>query len=124
MGRVGRSQSLRTIAAALDGGITHFDLARLYGYGEAEALVGEALAGQRDRVVIASKFGLSATRAAGALRALKPIAQRLAASFCASGFSARSAPAARGATRPNLLAMTTLSRTPARASPTSASASP
>jgi len=80
MGRVGRDQSLRAIAAALDGGITHFDVARLYGYGEAEALVGEALAGCRDRVVIASKFGLTATRAAGALRALKPIAQRLAAS--------------------------------------------
>jgi aryl-alcohol dehydrogenase-like predicted oxidoreductase len=80
MGRVGRGQSLRAIAAALDGGITHFDVARLYGYGEAEALVGEALAGQRDKVVIASKFGLTATRAAGALRVLKPLAQKLAAS--------------------------------------------
>src|ERR1700749_4540466 len=80
MGRVGRTQSLRVIAAALDGGITHFDVARLYGYGEAEALVGEALAGKRDKVVIASKFGLTAPRAAGALRALKPIAQKLAAS--------------------------------------------
>jgi aryl-alcohol dehydrogenase-like predicted oxidoreductase len=80
MGRVGRGQSLRAIAAALDGGITHFDVARLYGYGEAEALVGEALAGRRDKVVIASKFGLTATRAAGALRALKPLAQKLAAS--------------------------------------------
>jgi D-threo-aldose 1-dehydrogenase len=80
MGRVGRSQSLRAIAAALDGGITHFDVARLYGYGEAEALVGEALAGKRDRVVIASKFGLAAPRAAGALRVLKPIAQKLVAS--------------------------------------------
>ena len=80
MGRVSRTQSLRAIAAALDGGVTHFDVARLYGYGEAEALVGEALAGVRDRVVIASKFGLTATRAAGALRALKPIAQKLAAS--------------------------------------------
>jgi aryl-alcohol dehydrogenase-like predicted oxidoreductase len=79
MGRVGRGQSLRAIAAALDGGITHFDVARLYGYGEAEALVGEALKGRRDRVVIASKFGLSAPRAAGALKALKPIAQHLAA---------------------------------------------
>jgi aryl-alcohol dehydrogenase-like predicted oxidoreductase len=80
MGRVGRSQSLRAFAAALDGGITHFDVARLYGYGEAEALAGEALRGQRDKVVIASKFGLTATRAAGALRALKPLAQKFAAS--------------------------------------------
>jgi aryl-alcohol dehydrogenase-like predicted oxidoreductase len=81
MGRVGRSQSLRAIATALDGGITHFDVARLYGYGEAESLVGEALRARRDQVVIASKFGLTATRAAGALRALKPIAQKLVASM-------------------------------------------
>jgi aryl-alcohol dehydrogenase-like predicted oxidoreductase len=79
MGRVGRDRSLRAIAAALDGGITHFDVARLYGYGEAEALVGEALLDQRDKVVIASKFGLIAPRAAGVLRSLKPIAQKLAA---------------------------------------------
>jgi D-threo-aldose 1-dehydrogenase len=81
MGRIGRAQSLRAIAAALDGGITHFDVARLYGYGEAESLVGEALKGHREKVVIASKFGLSAPRAAGALRALKPIAQKLAATL-------------------------------------------
>jgi aryl-alcohol dehydrogenase-like predicted oxidoreductase len=80
MGRVGRAQSLRAIAAALDGGISHFDVARLYGYGEAEALVGEALQGRRDKVVIASKFGLDAPRAAGALRMLKPMAQTLVAS--------------------------------------------
>jgi len=80
MGRVGRGQSLRAIAAALDGGITHFDVAPLYGYGEAEAVVGTALKDQRDKIVVASKFGLAATRAAGALRALKPLAQKLAAS--------------------------------------------
>jgi aryl-alcohol dehydrogenase-like predicted oxidoreductase len=79
MGRVGRTASLRATELALDAGITHFDVARLYGYGEAEALLGEALKGRRESVVIASKFGLQATRAAGALRALKPIAQQLAA---------------------------------------------
>ena len=53
---------------------------RSYGYGEAEALLGEALAGKRDRVVIASKFGLArAARGRGAARALKPLAQRLVA---------------------------------------------
>jgi len=52
MGRVGRGQSLRAIAAALDGGITRFDVAPLYGYGEAEVL-GEALADKRDLVVLA-----------------------------------------------------------------------
>ena len=81
MGRVGRVQSLRAIEIALDAGITHFDVARSYGYGEAEALVGEALRGKRDKVVIASKFGLDPPRSAGALRALKPIAQQLAATI-------------------------------------------
>jgi aryl-alcohol dehydrogenase-like predicted oxidoreductase len=81
MGRVGRAPSLHAIATALDSGITHFDVARSYGYGEAEALVGEALRGKRDKVVIASKFGLNPTRSASALRALKPIAQQLAASI-------------------------------------------
>lgn len=79
MGRVGRAPSLRAIAAALDAGVTHFDIARSYGYGEAEALVGEALRGRRDKVVIASKFGLNPPRSASALRVLKPIAQQLAA---------------------------------------------
>jgi aryl-alcohol dehydrogenase-like predicted oxidoreductase len=78
MGRVGRDQSLRAVAAALDGGITHFDVARSYGYGEAEALLGEALSGKRDQVLIAGKFGLNAPRAAGALRTLRPLAQKLA----------------------------------------------
>jgi aryl-alcohol dehydrogenase-like predicted oxidoreductase len=79
MGRVGRAESLRAIAAALDAGITHFDVARLYGYGEAEVLIGEALRGRRDRVVIASKFGLVPTRTAVALRGLKPLAQKIVA---------------------------------------------
>jgi aryl-alcohol dehydrogenase-like predicted oxidoreductase len=81
MGRVGRAESLRAIAAARGAGISHFDVARLYGYGEAETLLGEALRGQRDQVVIASKFGLSAPARAAALRSLKPIAQRLAAAI-------------------------------------------
>jgi aryl-alcohol dehydrogenase-like predicted oxidoreductase len=79
MSRVGRDPSRRAIAAALDAGITHFDVARLYGYGEAEALLGETLRGRRDRVVITSKFGLAPPRQALTLRRLKPLAQQLAA---------------------------------------------
>jgi aryl-alcohol dehydrogenase-like predicted oxidoreductase len=81
MGRVGKDQSLRAIAAALDSGITHFDVAPLYGYGDAEELLGQALNGHRDHVVVASKFGLDPPRSAGALRALKPLAQKLAATI-------------------------------------------
>ena len=82
IGRVSRRESERAIAAALDHGITHFDVAPAYGYGEAETVLGAALKGRRDRVVIASKFGLAAPRASGgAARRVKPVAQGLVAAM-------------------------------------------
>ncbi|MFX6040902.1 aldo/keto reductase, partial [Acinetobacter baumannii] len=50
LGRVGRKDSLRALAIAYDNGIRHFDVARSYGFGEAEALLGEFLAGKRQHV--------------------------------------------------------------------------
>ncbi len=54
-------QSIATIHAALDRGITMIDTAPAYGFGRSEEIVGEALAqgGRRDRVLIATKFGLN-----------------------------------------------------------------
>ncbi|MDO5663621.1 MAG: aldo/keto reductase, partial [Brachybacterium sp.] len=47
------------IDAAIDVGVTFFDTADMYGAeaGASETLMGEALAGRRDRVVLATKFG-------------------------------------------------------------------
>lgn len=47
------------IHAAIDAGITLFDTADLYGYefGKSEAMMGSALAGRRDEIVLATKFG-------------------------------------------------------------------
>lgn len=45
------------VAAARDAGVTLFDTADLYGGGASEAILGEALEGARDEVVIATKFG-------------------------------------------------------------------
>jgi aryl-alcohol dehydrogenase-like predicted oxidoreductase len=56
MGRVGRRDSLRAMGAAWDLGVNVFDVARSYGYGEAEGLLGEFLRGRRDDAVIATKF--------------------------------------------------------------------
>jgi aryl-alcohol dehydrogenase-like predicted oxidoreductase len=42
---------------AIDQGITHFDSSDMYGWGHNEKLLGRALKGRRDRVVLASKFG-------------------------------------------------------------------
>ncbi len=49
----------RVLHAALDHGITLLDTAEMYGYshGRSETMMGVALAGRRDRVVLASKFG-------------------------------------------------------------------
>jgi aryl-alcohol dehydrogenase-like predicted oxidoreductase len=50
-------QMIALIRSAVDQGVTFFDTAEVYGPFTNEALVGEALAPVRDRVVIATKFG-------------------------------------------------------------------
>lgn len=50
--------SIRVIHRALDRGVTHLDTAELYGPFTNEELVGRAIAGRRDTVVLATKFGL------------------------------------------------------------------
>ncbi|HVZ08958.1 aldo/keto reductase [Rhodopila sp.] len=45
------------IRYAIDQGVDHFDSSDMYGWGHNEALLGRALKGRRDRVVLASKFG-------------------------------------------------------------------
>jgi aryl-alcohol dehydrogenase-like predicted oxidoreductase len=49
--------AVRTIHRALELGVTFFDTAEMYGPYTNEVLVGRALAGRRDEVVIATKFG-------------------------------------------------------------------
>jgi aryl-alcohol dehydrogenase-like predicted oxidoreductase len=57
-GRIGPEQSKLVVQAALDEGITFFDTADIYGnLGGSEQILGEALEGRRDQVVIATKFG-------------------------------------------------------------------
>ena len=73
MGRVGRQQSLRAMSQAYDAGITLFDTARSYGYGESEAVVGEFLRGRRDRVILSTKFGIVPVRQPGWKRSLMPV---------------------------------------------------
>lgn len=51
-------ESIKTIHTAIDLGITFFDTADMYGLGENEKLLGEALKGKRDQIVLATKFGI------------------------------------------------------------------
>jgi len=48
---------IAVIQHALDQGINFLDSADMYGWGHNETLVGKALKGRRDTVVLASKFG-------------------------------------------------------------------
>jgi aryl-alcohol dehydrogenase-like predicted oxidoreductase len=51
------AESLATIRRALDLGVTFLDTADMYGVGRNEELVGRAIAGRREEVVLATKFG-------------------------------------------------------------------
>src|SRR5262245_64460888 len=51
------AQSEALIQHAIDTGINHLDSSDMYGWGHNEEVVGRALKGRRDRVVLATKFG-------------------------------------------------------------------
>lgn len=70
-----RSKAIRILETAFDSGITHFDVARLYGYGQAEGILGEFLKSKRDKVTVATKFGLEASGAVAKSRKLVNIAR-------------------------------------------------
>jgi aryl-alcohol dehydrogenase-like predicted oxidoreductase len=59
-------ESVRTIHRALDLGVTHIDTAEIYGPFHSEEVVGQAIKGRRDEVVVATKFGLFAHANGGA----------------------------------------------------------
>jgi len=79
MGRVGRKDSLASLGAAYDAGIRFFDVARSYGYGEAEILLGEFLRGRRSSVLISAKFGIlpASSGVPSVARRLKPVVRGL-----------------------------------------------
>jgi aryl-alcohol dehydrogenase-like predicted oxidoreductase len=53
------AEAISTIHQAIDLGVTFLDTADAYGSGHNETLIGKAIADRRDKVIIATKFGLS-----------------------------------------------------------------
>ena len=51
-------KSVRSIQASLDAGVNFIDTAPAYGLGLSELIVGEAIGGRRDKVIVATKCGL------------------------------------------------------------------
>jgi aryl-alcohol dehydrogenase-like predicted oxidoreductase len=56
-GKIDDRESIHAIHAGLDMGVNFFDTAANYGAGHSERVLAKALAGRRDQVVIATKFG-------------------------------------------------------------------
>src|SRR6202022_2392372 len=51
------AESVKTLRRALDLGVTFFDTGDIYGNGRSERLVGQAIDGRRNEIVVATKFG-------------------------------------------------------------------
>lgn len=56
--RIDEAETARVAHAALDAGINFFDTADIYGKTQSEQFLGRVLAGRRDEVVLATKFGM------------------------------------------------------------------
>lgn len=56
-GEVDDRESLRALRRAIELGISFFDTADNYGCGRSERLLGQAIAGRREQVIVATKFG-------------------------------------------------------------------
>jgi diketogulonate reductase-like aldo/keto reductase len=72
-----RKVSIDALRAGLDAGLTHVDTAEMYGSGEVEELVGEAIQGRRDQVFLVSKVWPHNASYAGTLAACQRSLRRL-----------------------------------------------
>lgn len=61
----GEKERQQVLHTAFEAGITHFDTAPYYGYGEAERILGRFIKERRDKVTITTKFGIQPPRVAG-----------------------------------------------------------
>lgn len=57
-GATDEAESISTIHEAIDRGVTLLDTANVYGLGRNEELVGRAIAGRRNEIILATKFGI------------------------------------------------------------------
>lgn len=78
MGKVSRQEGLRAMHLSLDQGIQHFDIARSYGFGRAESVLGEFMRGRRGQVSVTTKFGVVPPHLSWKTRTLMPVARFVA----------------------------------------------
>ena len=74
---VGGKKALHLLGTAFDAGVRHFDVARYYGYGESEGMLGTFVKSRRAQVTITTKFGIEPPRRTNALRFAMQAGRRL-----------------------------------------------
>lgn len=79
-GRVSKRESLRAMSEAYARGVTTFDVARSYGYGEAESILGSFLRDKRDAQII-TKAGIRSPKPSRVFSFAKSVARRVFAVF-------------------------------------------
>ena len=75
--RAERSEAIEALRRGIDLGMTHLDTAEMYGAGEAEEIVGDAIAGRRDQVFLVSKVLPSNASLRGTIAACEKSLKRL-----------------------------------------------
>jgi D-threo-aldose 1-dehydrogenase len=74
MGATNRRDSIKLLETAYDAGIRHFDVAPMYGYGEAEACLGEFLQHHPGQITITTKYGIAPPKKSAAIKLGRSIA--------------------------------------------------
>jgi len=74
---VGAKRAQQLLGTAFDAGVRHFDVARYYGYGESEGILGTFVKSRRAEVTITTKFGIEPPRRTNALRFAMQAGRRL-----------------------------------------------
>jgi aryl-alcohol dehydrogenase-like predicted oxidoreductase len=80
-GRTSRRDSLAALEAAYAAGITLYDTARSYGYGQSESILGEFARTRRDSLILCTKFGILPAAQGNWKQKLKPFARTAVSLF-------------------------------------------
>lgn len=75
MGAMGRRESVAMLEAAFDAGIRHFDVAPMYGFGQAEGCLGEFLGRHRADVTVTTKYGIPPAKNQGLIGLARVLAR-------------------------------------------------
>ena len=81
MGRVGKKKSLYALDMSYGLGVRHFDIARSYGYGEAEGVLGQFIHKKREKLTITTKFGINPPKNQKLLSIIKPVVRMVIENF-------------------------------------------